>query len=76
MTGKQMLEHLKKKLNFPRCLGSLYGKHIEKISPAGSSSYFFNYKQGIVLLAIADTRYRFTTFDFGTNGRVSDGGVF
>lgn len=53
------------------------GKHIEIIPPAGSGSYFFNYKQrhSMVLLVIADAKYRFILFDFGTNGRVSDGGV-
>lgn len=29
----------------------------------------------MVLLAIADAKYRFILCDFGTNGRVSDGGV-
>lgn len=29
----------------------------------------------MVLLAIADANYKFILFDFGTNGRVSDGGV-
>ena len=28
-----------------------------------------------MLHAIADAHYRFILFDFGTNGRVSDGGV-
>lgn len=29
----------------------------------------------MVLLAIADANYKFIVYDFGTNGRVSDGGV-
>ncbi|KDR16524.1 hypothetical protein L798_09960, partial [Zootermopsis nevadensis] len=55
----------------------LDGKHIEIIPSPGSGSYFYNYKQkpSMVLLAIADAKYRFVLCDFGTNGRVSDGGV-
>jgi hypothetical protein len=66
-----------KRWNFPHCVGALDGKHIGIIPPAGSGSYFYNYKHkhSMVLLAIADAKYRFILCDFGTNGRVSDGGV-
>jgi len=64
--------------NFNHCLGAIDGKHIEIIRPQESGSYYFNYKKtfSIVLMAIANADYEFIMVDIGSNGRVSDAGVF
>nr|CAI5841483.1 unnamed protein product [Callosobruchus analis] len=63
--------------NFPHCLGAIIGKHIDIVPPSENGSYYYNYKKkhSMVLMAIVDAKYRFLLADFGTNGRISDGGV-
>jgi len=54
------------------------GKHFMIIPPFQSGSYYYNYKGkfSVVLLALVDAHLRFIYADVGTNGRVSDGGVW
>ncbi|KAJ8895963.1 hypothetical protein PR048_001304, partial [Dryococelus australis] len=64
--------------NFPNCIGAVDGKHVAITPPPGSGSYFYNYKifHSQVLLGTVNANYELLYFSFGTNGRVSDGGVF
>lgn len=64
--------------NFPHAIGAIDGKHITILCPAHTGSEYYNYKRtfSIVLLALVDSNYQFIFADIGTQGRISDGGVF
>lgn len=56
--------------NFPHCIGAVDGKHIRIICPRLSGSMFYNLKQyySLILMAIADSNYRFIYANIGSYG--------
>ncbi|XP_068735594.1 uncharacterized protein [Montipora capricornis] len=68
----------KQKWQYPNCIGAIDGKHIIMQPPPNAGSYFYNYKHShsVVLMAVAGPDYQCLYADVGTNGRISDGGVW
>ncbi|XP_063224895.1 uncharacterized protein LOC134542187 [Bacillus rossius redtenbacheri] len=64
--------------NFPNCIGSIDGKHVEIKCPNKSGSSYYCYKNffSIVLLSIVDPYYNFIVVDIGSYGRHSDSAIF
>lgn len=64
--------------HFPNCIGAIDGKHIRVTKPYNSGSLFHNYKNhfSIVLLALADSDYRFIYVNIGAYGKDSDCNIF
>jgi len=63
---------------FPNCIGAIDGKHIVLQCPVNTGSEYYNYKNSfsIVLMGLVSRDYRFIFADIGSQGRISDGGVF
>lgn len=64
--------------DFPQCVGVMDGKHINLQAPIKSGSEYFNYKHfhSIVLFAVVDGNYNFIYASAGSQGRISDAGIF
>ena len=75
---KAIASHSLERWQFPNCIGACDGKHIPIKHPDNSGSEFYNYKGffSIVMLAIVDYDYNFLYVDVGSQGRISDGGIF
>jgi hypothetical protein len=75
---EQISRAFEERWNFPNSMGSMDGKHIRIKCPTNSGSVFYNYKSffNIVLLAVADAKYKFIVVDIGAEGSASDSGVF
>lgn len=66
------------KWKFPNCVLAIDGKHVRIRCPEKTGSLFFNYKDyfSIVMLAMVDANYKFSTVDVGSFGREGDSGIF
>ncbi|XP_044142903.1 putative nuclease HARBI1 [Bufo gargarizans] len=61
---------------FPNCIGAMDGKHIRVKKPPHSGSRFFKQYFSVVVMAVADSNYRFIMVDIGTYGSTADARVF
>ena len=66
------------KCNYPMCVGSLDGTHIQIKAPMGFETDYFNYKKfsSVVMLATVDANLKFTYINVGAPGRSNDSSVF
>ena len=75
---REISDAFRKCSHFPNCLGAVDGKHIRVTKFPSSGSMNLNYKCyfSIVLIAIADSDYKFTYVDIGACGKDCDSSVF
>lgn len=74
----QISEDFERMWQFPNCIGAIDGKHVVICTPSGGGSFYYNYKgtHSVVLMAVAGPNYECLYAGVGTNGRVSDGGIW
>ncbi|CAH1997214.1 unnamed protein product [Acanthoscelides obtectus] len=71
---KDIADGFTRNAQFPHCIGAVDGKHVRIMKFPGSGSMNLNYKHffSIVLMAIADSNYRFIYVDIGAFGKDCD----
>lgn len=62
--------------NFPHCLGAVDGKHIRIVNPLGSMYHNYKGYASVVLMAVADSEYRFIYVNIGSYGKDCDSKIF
>lgn len=74
----QISDEIEQRWQSLNCFRAIDGKHIAICPPSGSGSFYFNYKgtYSVVLMAVAGPNCECFYAKVGTNGRVSDGGVW
>lgn len=75
---KHVVDGFNQLWQFRNCLGAIDGKHITIKKPQKSGSYYYNYKGtfSVVLFAVVNANYEFIYIHMGTNGRISDAGIW
>ncbi|XP_063585074.1 uncharacterized protein LOC134762506 [Penaeus indicus] len=75
---QEIAEGFEKKAYFPHCIGAVDGKQIRTTKSQGSGSVNSNYKDcfSVVLMAVADSDYRFTFVDVDGYGNACDSSIF
>lgn len=75
---KEIADGFTRNAQFPHCIGAVDGKHVRVQKLPGSGSMNLNYKHyfSIVLMAVADSDYRFVYVDIGAFGKDCDSSVF
>jgi hypothetical protein len=75
---RSLAQGFNKHANFLNCVGAVGGKLIRIEKPRRSGSLYVNYKHycSVVLLAVADSNFRFIYGDAGSYGKDSDASIF
>ena len=75
---KEVADGFSAKWNYHNCLGAVDGKHVPIRKPVGGGSTYFNYKKfhSIILMAVADAKYRFVYINVGAAGADGDAGTW
>ena len=75
---KEVANEFRRKWNYHHCCGALDGKHVPIKKPDHQGTLYYNYKKfhSIILMALADAKYRFLYVDVGAEGGAGDAGTW